>query len=209
MSVLKKLASAQERRDEIPNIDLAKSIAKEKEVHVIKELVDNLTNKNTGIQNDCIKVLYELGALSPKLIVPYYDEFIKHLTSKNNRMQWGAMTALQSITKEIPETIYRLLPKILDAADKGSVITKDNAVNILTQLAQSPKYNRKVFPILNEFLIKAATNQLPMYAENAMYIIDEKDKPQFIKTLQLRLNEFEKKTKKKRVEKVIAKLSRS
>ena len=207
MSILLKLASALNRRDEEPNIALAKSITKSKDRKAVKELVDGLSSKSKDIQNDCIKVLYETGATAPNLIADYHKVFIEQLQSKNNRMQWGAMTALHSITSEIPETIYKLLPKILNAAEKGSVITKDYAVSIIIELAKKEKYNPKVFPFLNEFLLKAATNQLPMNAENAMVVINDKNKGQFIKSLQLRLNDFEKETKRKRVEKVIAKLS--
>lgn len=207
MNILLKLASALNRRDEEPNIALAKSIAKSKNKKAVRELVDSLSNKSKNIQNDCIKVLYEIGATAPDLIAEYHNTFIEQLQSKNNRMQWGAMTALHSITSEIPETIYKLLPKILSAAEKGSVITKDYAVNTIIELAKKKKYNPKVFPFLTEFLLKAATNQLPMYAEKAMVVINDKNKSQFIESLQLRLNDFEKETKRKRVEKVIAKLS--
>jgi hypothetical protein len=46
-------------------------------------------------------------------------------------------------------------------------------------------------------------NQLPMYAENAMPTITEKNKLFFIKTLTARLDDIEKESKRKRVEKVI------
>jgi lipoate-protein ligase A len=50
------------------------------------------------------------------------------------------------------------------------------------------------------------TNQLPKYAEDSFSIVSEKFKPKFVKTLQSRLSEIEKDTKKKRVEKIIKKL---
>ncbi len=206
MSILGKLSSALNRRDEEPNIELAKSISKSKNKKAVKELVEQLSNKK--IQNDCIKVLYEIGVLNPALIKDYHSEFLSQLTSKNNRMQWGAMTALASITSEIPEAIYKLLPKILAASDAGSVITKDYAVNILLKLYGQHKFSDKVFPLLTEQLAKAATNQLPMYAENAMPFISEKHKALFIKTLSSRLDDIEIETKRARVEKVIKKLSK-
>jgi len=45
-----------------------------------------------------------------------------------------------------------------------------------------------------------------MYAENAMPVINEKNKNVFIKTLMLRLDEIEKETKRRRVEKVVERL---
>src|SRR5882672_12783926 len=134
MSILGKLASSLNRRDEVPNQELAKQIADKDDREAVKELVVNLSNKSNFIQNDCIKVLYEIGERKPALIAAYAKEFIDLLDHKNNRLQWGAMTAINSITLENPKVIYGSLSKIIAAADKGSVITKDYGVNILINL---------------------------------------------------------------------------
>src|SRR5687768_11293945 len=134
MTVIDKLASSLGRRDEIPNQELAKQIADTGDKKAVKELVENLASKNKHIQNDCIKTLYEIGYLKPSLISMHANNFVKFLEHKNNRLQWGAMTALKSITTEKPEVIFSALTKLADVADKGSVITKDNYVAILTKL---------------------------------------------------------------------------
>lgn len=207
MSVLDKLASTLGRRDELPNQTLAQAIIKKEDAKAVKELVDNLQNKNKDIQSDCIKVLYEIGEQRPALIAAYAATFIALLNHKNNRLQWGAMTALDSITAENPKIVYAALPAILDAAEKGSVITKDNAVNILIQLCRLKKYQEDAFPLLMEQLTASAVNQLPMYAENAMPVINDRNKAVFVKTLQSRLADIDKDSKRKRVEKVIKKFS--
>jgi len=207
MSVLGKLASSLNRRDEVPNLELAKEIAENKNEEAVKELVINLGNKNKKIQNDCIKVLYEIGALQPKLIVDYLNDFIALLESKNNRLQWGVMTAIDTITLETPKEVYASLTKIIKAAEKGSVITKDHAIGILIKLCMIKQYADDAFLLLNEQLQVSPTNQLPMYAEKAMPIINNSNKNLFIKTLTSRLEDIEKDTKRKRVEKVIKKCS--
>ena len=207
MSVINKLASSLRRRDEVPNQQLAKQIAEKSDTKAVKELVDNLHNKSRDIQNDCIKVLYETGERKPALIAGYVKEFIQLLDSKNNRLQWGAMTALNTITSEIPQQIYTALPKIMEAAEKGSVITRDNGVYILIKLCSVKKYTEKVFPLLIELLLNSPVNQLPLYAEKAVPVIDEKNKGLFIKTLRARLTDIEKETKRKRVEKIIQRFS--
>jgi hypothetical protein len=207
MSIIDKLAFLLGRRDEVPNQELAKQIVKKKDKNGIKELIDNLGNKSKDIQHDCIKVLYEIGEQEPGLIAAYAKVFVTLLDSKNNRLQWGAMTALHTITLESPAVIYPALPKILAAADKGSVITKDYAVNILIKLCSLKPYTDKAFPLLIEQLLNSPTNQLPMYAEKALPIINDKNKALFIKTLTSRLDDIEKDTKRKRVEKVIKKIS--
>lgn len=207
MSILNKLASFQNRNDEILNQELAKQIVTKNDKAAIKELVENLKNKKKDIQHDCIKVLYEIGGRKPGLIAGYAKDFIALLDSKNNRMQWGAMTAINTITLQDPKAIYTALPKIIKAADNGSVITKDQAVNILISLCSLKEYTNGAFTLLNEQLLDCPTNQLPMYAERALPVISEKNKAQFTKTLTSRLSDIEKDTKRKRVEKVIRKLS--
>ena len=207
MSILPKLASSLDRRDEVPNQELAKQIATKKDKKSVQELIDNLNNKRKDIQNDCIKVLYEIGEINPSLISDYAKEFIALLEHKNNRLQWGAMTAINTITLENPKVIYASLIKIIAAADRGSVITKDYGVNILIKLCSLKQYADNAFSLLIEQLLSSPTNQLPMYAEKAMPLINDKNKALFIKTLTSRLDDIEKDTKRKRVEKVIKKFS--
>lgn len=206
MSILHKLASALNRRDEVPNQELAREIASKNDIKAVQELVENLRNKNKDIQSDCIKILDELANLKPKLVSAYINDLLPFLESKNNRLQWGAMAAINAVTNENIEAIYQALPKIILSADKGSVITNDHCVGILVKLCAT-KYAEDAFSLLNERLLKSQTNQLPMYAEMAIPIINDKNKALFIKTLNSRLHEIEKDSKRLRVEKVIKKIS--
>jgi len=207
MNVIDKLASSLNRRDEIPNQELAKQVAAKKDKKAVEELVENLNNKSKDIQNDCIKVLYEVGKINPALIADYANNFIALLDHKNNRLQWGAMTAINTITLEKPKQVHDALSKIIDAANKGSVITKDYAVNILIRLCSVKQYAEEAFQLLIEQLSNSPDNQLPMYAERAIPIINNNNKKLFIKTLSERLSDIDKDTKRKRIEKVIKKVS--
>lgn len=207
MNVIEKLACALGQRSEIPNIELAKEIAKKKDKKAVADLIALLGNKNKDIQNDAVKVLYETGERDPALIAGYLKSFLGLLEHKNNRLQWGAMTAINAIVPEDPEAVYRFLPDIIDAADKGSVITKDNAVNILIGLGGLKKYADDSFSLLTEQLKKGFINQVPMYAERMLPLVNEKNKPAFIKILRSRINEIEKESARKRLEKIIKKIS--
>ena len=79
MSVLNKIAHFQNRRDTVPNQELAKALVTAKDRAGIQEIAENLWNKNRRIQSDCIKVLYEIGYLDPTLIGDYAEDFIKLL----------------------------------------------------------------------------------------------------------------------------------
>ena len=208
MNVVSKLASSMNRRDEVPNQELAKEIVKKEDEEAIQELIDLLSDKNKKIQNDCIKVLYEVGEIKPALISSHLNVFLNLLDHKNNRLQWGAMTALNTIASEDPDSIYESISTILKAADKGSIITRDQAVHILIKLCSSDQHSDSAFLLLNEQMLSSPTNQLPMYAENALVVITIEQREMFTKTLKSRLDDIEKESKRKRVEKVLKKLDK-
>lgn len=207
MSIIDQLAFSLGRRDEIPNQELAARISKAGDIKAVAELVEHLDHKKKDIRHDCIKVLYEIAYLTPALIAPYADKFVKLLDDKNNRMVWGAMTALDEIAAVNPSGIYQHLGKILKVADAGSVITKDHAVAILTKLAKEKVYAEEALTLLLDHFKTSLTNQLPKYAEDALPVIPAGRKKDFIQVLQSRLDDIDKDSKRKRVEKVIQKLS--
>lgn len=207
MTTIDKLASSLRRKDEELNIELARSIVTEDDEEAVQELVDHLRDRNKNIQSDCIKVLYEVGALKPTLISGHYHVFLELLGSNNNRLVWGAMTALDAITHEIPHLVYSDLTVIMEATDNGSVIVKDHGVGILIKLCSFAAYLNEAFKLLIDILKTCPTNQLPMYSENAVPIIQESNRAIFTETLLNRLIEIEKDSKRKRVEKVIHKLT--
>ena len=209
MTIIDKLASSLNRRDEVPNQKLAMQIVDRNDEKAVEELVGNLTNKDREIQSDCIKVLYEVGERKPALIAKYAGEFSSLLDSENNRLVWGGMAALDQIALADPKTIYGMLTKIVGSGERGSVITRDHTVGILIKLASLSQYREKVIPLLIEQLKRSPTNQLPMYSENLVPIVTDKNSAAFVRTLTSRLDEIQKMAKRKRVERVIAKLSRS
>jgi hypothetical protein len=113
------------------------------------------------------------------------------------------MTALGSVAALKPDLLYKALPKLAAIADAGSVITRDNYLAILVTLLDK---GYDVFALLREQLANAPTNQLPMYAERAAPVINANNQPAFIKVLRSRLDDFDKESKRKRVEKVLRRL---
>jgi len=208
MTILDKLSTSLNRRDEHPNQELAKEVAENSNAGAVKELIANLDNKNKGIQSDCIKTLYEIGEQQPALVAPYVNNIIVLLDSSNNRLQWGAMTTLNAIANEVLATLHKALSKLSLIAEKGSVITKDHFVHILVKLAAVNKYKKDALALLNEQMLNSPVNQLPTYAEHTLQFIDEEHKALFLHTFTLRLADVEQETKHKRLQKVIKKLGK-
>ena len=191
MSVLNRIAHFQNRRDEVPNQKLARDLATRKDKAGIREIAQNLWNKDKGIQADCVKVLYEVGYLEPALISDYTEDFVKLLKSKNNRLVWGGMTALAEIAKVKPDAVFKHLDTVRKAKETGSVITVDNAISALAWAAAGhEKYNKAIFPYLLEHLKTCRPKEVPQHSERAMPAVTSANKNQFVAVLEKRMEDL-------------------
>ena len=201
--VLNQLANALGRRDEVPNQELAHKLAAENDVEGIQEIVDNLGNQDLRIQNDCLKVLYEIGFIEPKLVAPYANEFLKLLGSLNNRQVWGGMIGLSTIAALRADALFPNVKTIMQAMAKGSVITVDAGVLTLAEIAaQDPNYNQSILPFLLDHLRNCRPKDLPQHSGKTFAAITSQDKSVFIQILETRLPELSAR-QAKRVRKVI------
>ena len=202
-SIVDQLAYSLGRRDEIPNVELAEKISREKDKESVFELVACLQHTSAAIRNDAIKVLYEIGERNPDLIIEYHTAFMKALSHKDNRMKWGAMSALSSISKSKPELLAPELTLIVKAMDEGSVITRDHGIYILTNIGRIKKYHDDCMELLLEQIDKAPVNQVPMYAEKTAEIISKPYLRRFENILRSRKDVMEIPSKQKRLEKLL------
>jgi hypothetical protein len=208
MTVLNLLASSQGLKGNDANILLAKELSISKDAGAIKELADNLNNKNKNIQSDCIKTLYELGYLNPELIADSHAGFIKLLASKNNRLVWGGMIALATVTDLRHKEVFASLDKIVETINKGSVITIDSGVEILSRLNRHDEYFNTTDPLLIEQLWKCPVKQLPMYIEKAEISINNRNKEIYSTIIVKRKPECENDSQVKRLEKSLKKINK-
>jgi hypothetical protein len=208
MNALAFLACSLGRKDEHPNEQLAIQIIQTQNKQWVSELVDGLSNKDKNIQSDCIKVLYEIGQRgSPELIAPHFNAFLKLLSGKNNRLIWGAMYALDTVTLHCQDLVMENLSIVVQAIDKGSVITIDCGVSILAKLCNKKKFSTTTFPLLMEQLKKCPSKQVPMYAEKSYQYIQSENLAEYSELLKNRFTELTSDSQKRRVEKLIKKLS--
>jgi len=191
VSILNRLAHSLGRRDEVPNQELARDLAAKKDKKGILEITKNLWNKDKNIQADCIKVLYEVGVIEPKLIADYTDDFVKCLRSKNNRLAWGGMTALAEVAKANPDAVFKHLDAIKKAKEGGSVITVDNAISTLAYTAAgNKKYNEVIFPYLIKHLSGCRPKEVPQHSEKTLPAVNPSNKTDFIKVLEKRMEDL-------------------
>lgn len=190
MSTLDRLACSLGRRDEVPNQELARDLAAQKDEAGIREIAEALWNKDKNIQADCLKVLYEIGYIEPSLIADYVDDFVKLLKSKNNRLVWGGMIALGVAAKANPDVVFMNLDAIKKAKETGSVITVDNAIAALANTAAAnAKYNQAIFPYLLEHLKTCRPKEVPQHAEKTLPAVTVSNKADFIAVLEKRMED--------------------
>jgi hypothetical protein len=201
-----RLSGALDRRDEGPNEELAAELAASGDKEGIAELVNLVRTGKERQRNDAIKVLYEIGARKPELIGSYCGVFLEALGSKTNRQVWGAMTALDSVAEIRAAEIAAELPKVIAAADRGSVIAKDRCTSLLVKLARAG-YADKAVPMLVDRLKDAAPNQFPTYAEETASVITPEQKPGFLAIVRGRLDDMMQRSKRDRLEKLLRKLN--
>jgi hypothetical protein len=173
MPALEKIAYYQNRRDEVPNQALARELAQNRDQTGIAEIAANLVNKNKNVSSDCLKVLYEIGYIDPTLIAPYVQNFLQLLSSRDNRMVWGAMIALGNIASLRADEIWQEIDGVLATVAHGSVITVVWGVRVLAEVAAaSPAYSQKIFPFLTGVLKTCIPRDVPTHAESMLPAIN-------------------------------------
>jgi hypothetical protein len=191
LSVLNKISYFQNRRDEVPNKELAKTLAETENRAGIAELVTNLKQKNKSIQSDCLAVLYHIGYVKPHLIADYVEDFLALLKSKNNRLVWGGMIALSTIVELKTKEMCANLDTVKQAIDKGTLITVVWGVKALAKIAASNKSCKPdVVPILLSQLKKCIPRDVATHFENSLPAIDDENRAVFLRIVENRKKEL-------------------
>lgn len=187
MSILNRVASQQNRRDDVPNQELARELAATENLNGIKEITENLFNKDKNIKSDCIKVLYEIGYIKPELIAEYTKDFMRLLKSRDNRLVWGAMIALSEVAIIKADVIFEYIEIIYSTMQKGSVITIDNGIKVLARVAsQKDTYNKSIFPYLINHLENCRPKEVGQHSESIYAAVNLQNKDKFLNVLQER-----------------------
>jgi len=202
MNARELLASSLGHRNDEPNKKLADAIIESENMQWITELVAILDEKKGDARSDSIKVLYEVGLRGRSdLIAPHWAKFIEIIGSKDNRLVWGAMIALDCIALEKPAELFKNLETINSAVLKGSTITIDHGVAVLAKLASVEKLWEPVMPLLAEHLLGCPAKQFPMYIERSKVAFSKNTKDDFLGIIEARFAHLDKESQRKRVEK--------
>ncbi|MBN2357419.1 hypothetical protein JXO59_14995 [candidate division KSB1 bacterium] len=187
MSVLNQIAHFQGRRDDVPNQNLARQLAAQKDRAGIAEIAGHLWDRDKNIQSDCAKVLYEIGYIDPGLIADYGPDFLKLIQSKNNRLVWGGMIALSTIAALAAEQLYPHVDAIERIIQGGSVITVDAGIRTLAGIAGGNETRTgRILPFLLQHLAGCRPKDVAQHAEKIVSAVDADNKHKFIEVLEKR-----------------------
>ena len=204
--MLDEIAYSLGRNDEEPNINLAIKLCEKEDKNGIKDIVLGLKNKKQEIANDCMKVLYEIGERKPSLIEDYICDFIELLNSKNNRLVWGAMTALSKIAPLKPNGIMQHIDKVIEAYKKGSVITIDNSISVFAELVKAKvDCSSEIFELILKHLKSCRAKEVAQHSERAFICINKDNATKFKEVIEQRIDSLSI-PQQKRLNKIIKKM---
>jgi hypothetical protein len=191
MGALEKIAFYQGRRDEVPNRELARELAKAKDREGLREIADNLWNKERNVASDCIKVLYEIGYIDPSLIEDYTADFLKLLGSRNNRLVWGAMLGLSTVADRRADEIWGHIDAVIRLVEGGTVITKVTGVRVLAGVAaHDAEYSKRILPVLLALLRTCIPRDVRTHAESMLPAVNEGNRMEVLAVLESRMGEM-------------------
>lgn len=167
----------------------------------IKGLISNLFVQNRGLQKDSFTLLKWISEREPKILIPFFEDFIKLLKSDYNRMRWGSMQIIRNLNPLVPHLTYSHLEELEDAVRMGSIVEQDQWVDILVDLSRNPSYYPHCFALLADILWKSGLNQFPTYIEELSEIVQVGDIETLVYCIGQRISEPMNEAKKRRLEK--------
>jgi len=148
MEILNQLSSRKGDKTEIANRLVAeKCIANPK---TLAEIAIGLEEADKKLQSDCIEVFTIVAEVKPEFVVPYAENILPLLYSKETKTRWEAVHTLSFIADKIPDIIISVLPALQSLVEKDkSTIVRDYAMDTVANYAKvSAETSEKSYEIL-------------------------------------------------------------
>lgn len=207
MPIQEKLAFALDRKDQEPNRLVARQIVESEGQRGIEDMIEFIESKPIKrAQMDAMLALAYAGELSPKTLAPHVDFLVSKLNDPINRVIWGSMIGLAHIAHLVQPKLFEALPKVIDAMDAGTVVTRDYGFRIMVDLYKDEQFQEDMFLLIQEQLMKAPSNQLGQYAERIIEVLNKNHLNPLIETLESRREDVTNEHHIKRLNKNLKKL---
>jgi len=148
MEILNQLSSQKGDNTEISNQLVAeKCIVNQR---VLAEIAVGLEDNDRKLQSDCIEVFTLVAEKKPEFVVPYSDNILPLLYSKESKTRWEAVHTLSYIADKIPDIIFSILPVLQSLIEKDkSTIVRDYTMDTVANYAKvSAETSEKSYELL-------------------------------------------------------------
>jgi hypothetical protein len=190
MAILDQLASRQGTLTAEPNKEVARQCAENPAL--LEELCPHLQSRDKRLQGDVAEVFTETARLNPDLVLPYVDDLLILLATKNNRALWEMLAGLALVAGRVPDRVYPHAEQLFHLARTGSVIVVDGAIQTLAQVATAQAgYAPAILPGLLERLEACIPRDMPRLGEYILpaVLANPGYRPQMAALLERRLPE--------------------
>lgn len=104
----------------------------------MKQWISDLTSSDPKIKYPASRQLIAISETDPHTLYDNFDSFVDLLGSANNIMKWTALQILGNLSRVDAEgKIDKVYLRIVAALDTGKLITANNAIYTLTQIAKA------------------------------------------------------------------------
>jgi len=115
---------------------------------VIKNaFLNDFFSKTAKIKYASTKKAIAISKEDPSVLYPDFDFFIELLISENQIIKWTAIQIIGNLSKvDKKKKVDKLLPKMIGFLNCGKMITANNAILALSEIAlNKPEYQEKIF----------------------------------------------------------------
>jgi hypothetical protein len=108
---------------------------------VIKELVEQLKIEKSSLKYSYEKILRLISEKTPELVYPYFDDFVKLLSSENNFLKWGAILTIANLAQADSENKFdKIFRKYYLPVTGPAMITAANIIGSSWKIALAKPY---------------------------------------------------------------------
>ena len=172
MEILTQLSSQKGDKTEASNQIVAeKCIANPR---ILAEIAVGLENTDRKLQADCMEVFTLVAEKKPEFVVPYSENILPLLYSKETKTRWEAVHTLSFIADKIPDVIFSILPVLQSFIEKDkSTIVRDYAMVTVANYAKvNAETSEKSYEILKYALELWGEKHAKQVFKGFNYVLD-------------------------------------
>jgi hypothetical protein len=112
----------------------------------VDALMENLSSKKPKVKYSSANKLVSIAEKEPAMLYPCFDFFVNLLDNDNQTLKWIAIRIIGRLSKVDEEgKVDRLLKRLISLLNCGKLITANNAILALGEIARNmPRHKKKI-----------------------------------------------------------------